>query len=110
MIKNSFQGPFFHVVFFWLKNSKNEKDRLKLEIELKNFIQANNQVRSSHIGAPANTKRTVVDNSYDLSLIVTFNSKEEQEIYQNDPTHIEFIDRASELWDRVQVYDSFQVD
>ena len=75
---------------------------------LKKFIRENKQVITSFIGLPAGTKRGVVDNSYDVSLIVTFNSKEEQEVYQNDPTHISFIDKASNLWKKVQVFDSIK--
>ena len=83
-------------------------DKKKVVNELKKFIRENNQVVTSFIGLPAGTKRGVVDNSYDVSLIVTFNSKEEQEVYQNDPTHISFIDKASNLWKKVQVFDSIK--
>ena len=87
------------------KKSKDSEDTKKLVSELKKFIRENKQVITSFIGLPAGTKRGVVDNSYDVSLIVTFNSKEEQEVYQNDPTHISFIDNASNLWKKVQVFD-----
>ena len=99
---------FYHVVYFWLKKSKDSGDTKKLVSELKKFIRENKQVITSFIGLPAGTKRGVVDNSYDVSLIVTFNSKEEQEVYQNDPTHISFIDNASNLWKKVQVFDSIK--
>tara|TARA_B110000263_G_scaffold246017_1_gene256452 strand:+ start:967 stop:1296 length:330 start_codon:yes stop_codon:yes gene_type:complete len=109
MEKRINQGPFFHIVFFWLKKPQSNEDKIQLELELKNFIKKNKQLITSHVGKPAGTKRTVVDNTYDLSLILTFDSKEDQEIYQSDPFHLEFIDKASKLWDRVQVYDSLKV-
>ena len=99
---------FYHVVYFWLKKSKDSQDTNKLVNELKKFIGENKQVVTSFIGLPAGTNRGVVDNSYDVSLIVTFNSKEEQEVYQNDPTHLSFIDKASNLWKKVQVFDSIK--
>ena len=102
------QGPFFHVVYFWLKNSKSKEDTIKLYNELNKFLTQNKQVLTSHIGSPVESEREVVDSSYDLSLIVTFNSKEEQEVYQNDPTHLSFIDKASNLWEKVQVFDSIK--
>jgi|TARA_Y100000996_G_scaffold385000_1_gene342063 hypothetical protein len=102
------KSSFYHVVYFWLKKSKDSGDTNKLVNELKKFIGENKQVVTSFIGLPAGTNRGVVDNSYDVSLIVTFNSKEEQEVYQNDPTHLSFIDKASNLWKKVQVFDSIK--
>lgn len=100
------QGIFFHVVFFWMKNPQSDADKDALEVELQKFMAVNQQVKSHHIGRPAGTDREVVDNSYGVSLIVSFDSKEEQDVYQSDPTHIEFIKNAQHLWDHVQIYDS----
>ena len=100
------QGSFFHVVYFWLKNSKSKEDTIKLYNELNKFLTQNKQVLTSHIGSPVESEREVVDSSYDLSLIVTFKSKGDQDIYQNDPTHLKFVENASYLWDKVKVYDS----
>ena len=44
----------------------------------------------------------------EFCLIVTFKSKEDQDIYQDDPTHLKFIENASYLWDKVKVYDSME--
>lgn len=100
------QGPFFHVVYFWMNHPESESDITQLELELKRFISLNKQVVSHHIGRPAGTDREVVDNTYGVSLIVSFDSKEAQDVYQSDPTHLEFIERAKHLWKRVQIYDS----
>ena len=102
------QGPFFHVVYFWLKNSKSQEDTIKLHNELNKFLAENKQVLTSHVGSPVESERDVVDSSYDLSLIVTFKSKEDQDIYQDDPTHLKFIENASYLCDKVKVYDSME--
>ncbi len=99
-------GIFFHVVFFWMKNPNSSEDVDQLERELQKFMSVNKQVKTHHIGRPAGTDREVVDNSYGVSLIVSFDSKEEQDVYQSDPTHIDFIKSAEHLWDRVQIYDS----
>ena len=99
---------FYHVVYFWLKKSKDSQDTNKLVNELKKFIGENKQVVTSFIGLPAGTNRGVVDNSYDVSLIVTFNSKEEQEVYQNAPTDWSFFDKARNLGIKVQVFDSIK--
>ena len=55
------KGDFLHMVFFWLKNPNDQKDRQSFENVLKEFISTNPQVVSFHIGRPAETNRPVVD-------------------------------------------------
>lgn len=101
------QGPFYHVVFFWMNNPENQKEQQQLLSELERFMEHIPQPISKHIGKPAGTPREVVDNSYQFSLVLNFESKESQDAYQTDPVHLEFIDRAQHLWKKVQVYDSY---
>jgi hypothetical protein len=100
---------FTHMVFFWMKEPDNKDHQTKFEASLARFINGSPQVISQHIGRPAGTERTVVDNSYQYCLVVTFASKEDHDIYQDDPAHHEFIDECKDLWDRVQVYDSVKI-
>ncbi|MDA0200552.1 MAG: Dabb family protein [Bacteroidetes bacterium] len=100
------KGDFIHMVFFWLKNPKNQNDREKFEKALNKFIGSNSQLVSAHIGLPAATDRPVVDNSYTYSLVVTFPDIETHDAYQVDPTHTNFINEAKLLWDRVLIFDS----
>lgn len=96
---------FVHIVFFWLKDDTAETSQA-FEASLKKFINSSAHVKYMHIGKPAGTPRDVVDNSYSYSLIATFNSKEEQDQYQQEQVHLDFIEEANQYWDRVQVYDS----
>ena len=98
-------GPFYHVVFFWLINDSEEVSS-SFEKELRTFIKGVDQIRTSHIGRPADTDRDVIDNSWSYSLILSFDSKKEQDIYQEHPLHQKFIENASSLWKKVLVYDS----
>ena len=99
------QGPFFHVVFFWLINDSKEV-KSSFEKELRHFIEHVDEIRTSHIGTPAETDRDVIDNTWSYSLVLSFDSKKEHDIYQDHSLHKRFIENASSLWEKVLVYDS----
>ena len=99
-------GSFVHVVFFWLKNADNKKERKQFENNLNTFIKGIDYIRSTHVGTPAGTDRTVVDNSYTYCLIVSFDSKKDHDAYQEHGLHKKFIEDTAALWEKVQVYDS----
>ena len=94
-----------HHVFFWLK----EPDNTAHITGLKNGLQtltAIPQVKQLLIGGPASTeKRPVVDNSYQVSELMYFNSLEDQAAYQAHPIHQAFVQACSHLWSNVLVYD-----
>lgn len=98
-----------HTVFFWLKNPDSQEDRDKL-IEGLQTLRQIETVRGLHIGVPASTeKREVVDNSYQVSELMLFDSVEDQDAYQVDPIHKKFVDEYAHLWRKVVVYDSLSV-
>jgi hypothetical protein len=102
------QGEFFHVVFFWLINDTQEVSK-KFEHELRQFINHVDEIKTSHIGTPADTDRDVIDNTWSYSLVLSFDSKKEQDIYQGHQAHLKFIENASSLWEKVLVYDSIKI-
>lgn len=98
-----------HKVFFWLKNPDSSEDRDALIAGLKTLADIDT-VRGIHIGVPASTeKRDVVDNSYQVSELLMFDSAEDQDAYQVDPIHQKFVQQCSHLWEKVVVYDSVAV-
>ena len=100
------QNTFVHHVHFWL-NNKADKDKL---IEGLNILLPIPHIRDIHIGVPANTNRDVIDRSYDLSLLILFDSPEAQEAYQVDPTHVIFAEEyAKPLCSKVVVVDSVNI-
>jgi hypothetical protein len=102
-------APVLHHVFFWLKNPGSAADRAQLIAGL-NTLKAVEVVRSLHIGVPASTeKRDVVDNSYDVSELMTFNSVADQKAYQDHPLHQAFVAKCEQLWSKVVVYDTIAV-
>jgi hypothetical protein len=58
------------------------------------------------MGTPPKAVRDVVDDSFTYSLIVTFESAEAQEAYQEEEAHLIFIEECKDLWEKVIVYDS----
>jgi len=100
------KGEFAHVVLFWLKNPDNQLERKKFESSLETFIKNSKYVKTMHFGAPANTNRPVIDNTYTYCMILTFTSKEEQDKYQDEAGHKKFISESEGLWGKVIVFDS----
>lgn len=98
-----------HHVFFWLKNPESEEDRQKL-IEGIRTLAKIETVLELHVGVPASTeKREVVDNSYSVSELLFFDGVEGQNIYQDHPIHLKFVEEYSPLWEKVIVYDTISV-
>lgn len=99
---------FVHHVYFWLKKPVSRESRMKFENGLKQLVTIETIV-GKHIGTPATTNRGVIDSSYSYSLLLTFKSKEDQDIYQTHPTHLKFIEECEELWEKLVVYDSVSI-
>jgi hypothetical protein len=100
------KNTFVHHVHFWLKD---KADKQKL-IEGLNLLLPITHIRDIHIGVPADTNRDVIDRSYDLSLLILFDTPEAQQAYQVDPTHHIFAENyAKPLCSKVVVVDSVNV-
>ena len=98
-------GQIIHHVFFWLNNPDSESDKQQL-MEGLNTLSSIEEVKVILVGTPASTiNREVVDNSFDVSELMIFDSVEAQDAYQVHPIHTEFVENYSHLWERVVVYD-----
>ena len=96
---------FVHAVYFWLKKDNPELVKEFIEVGLPELAKVPS-IQSVSWGPPAGTPREVVDNSYDLAWIVNFANAEDQDKYQVDPLHVEFVEKYKSIFDRVQVYDN----
>lgn len=101
-----FDPNFVHTVYFWLKDPTNVDDRMAFETSLKKFLDHSQYAKTRFIGIPPKASRDVVDGSFTYSLVVTFDSADSQERYQNEEPHLLFIKESSKLWTKVIVYDS----
>ena len=97
---------FVHTVYFWLHNPDSKQDRLAFETSLKKFLNSSKYAKTKFIGTSVLSEREVVDDSFTYSLIVSFESQEAQDLYQNEEPHLLFIKESSQLWSKVIVYDS----
>ena len=98
-----------HHVFFWLNNPASAEDKNKL-IEGLQTLKKIETIKALHIGIPASTeKRPVIDNSYQVSELIFFDSVEGANIYQDHPIHKKFVETYSHLWSKVVVYDSLDI-
>ncbi len=99
---------FYHVVYFWLKDPSEANKKTFLSY-VKEYTSGIDVIQQAFIGAPADTDRPVIDSSYTYSIVLAFNSKEDQDIYQEHPVHLNFVEKAQDMWSKVQVYDSVKV-
>jgi len=102
----TFDPAFAHTVYFWLKNPDSPEDRESFETSLQKFLDNSAYAKTNFIGKPPKASRDVVDGSFTYSLIVTFESAEAQQNYQDEAPHKLFIEESSKLWTKVIVYDS----
>jgi hypothetical protein len=96
---------FVHHVFFWLKNPDSKEDRARLVAGLQQLSSVAT-IRQFHIGMAAATNRDVIETSYAVSWLLFFDSAGDQDSYQTDPIHLQFVRECSPLWSKVLVYDS----
>lgn len=98
-----------HQVYFWLKNPDSDKDRQELIKGLKTLEKVKT-VREMHIGIVAATeKRSVIDESWGVSLLLFFDDIAGEAQYQPDSIHLDFVKNYSSLWSKVVVYNALLV-
>ncbi len=102
------KNMFIHHVYFWLNNPGSEADKKKLVEGLQTLTKIK-KIEMHHIGQPADTDREVIDRSYAISWMLIFKNKADQDSYQTDPIHLDFVKNYSHLWSKVIVYDSVDV-
>lgn len=100
------QNTFVHHVHLWLKD---KADKQKLIEGLYSLVPITH-IRDIHIGIAAETFRDVIERSYDVSLLILFDTPEAQEAYQDDPIHLLFVENyAKPLCAKVVVFDNVNV-
>jgi hypothetical protein len=96
---------FIHTVFFYTPEGQSAEDLAALEAGIRT-LEAIPSVQEFYVGPAAGTDRDVVDNSYGIALIVHFADKAGQDLYQDHPIHLAFIENNQDKWSSVQVYDT----
>ncbi|MBI1387771.1 MAG: Dabb family protein [bacterium] len=101
-------SAFVHMVFFWLNDEASDELKQKMQEDCLTDLGAIPGVRSIWAGKPAGTPRDVVDNSYDLGLIVVLDDSAGHDAYQIDPRHVAFVGKYKPYFKKLQVFDTIQ--
>jgi hypothetical protein len=80
-------GGLEHVVLMWLKRPGNEEDRAKVIAVSRNLKEQIREVKRISVGRVIPSDRPVVDDSFDVAMVMLFRSPEELAAYQKHPVH-----------------------
>jgi len=95
---------FVHTVLFFLRPELSDAERSEFEAAL-DALGTCPQLKSYTWGKPVPSPRPVVIGGYDYAINCLFDTKEEQDAYQDDPIHHKFIEESKDKWTKVEVYD-----
>jgi hypothetical protein len=101
-----FDPAFVHSVYIWLKNPDSPEDRAAFEASTEKFMERSLYARTKFLGTPPKATREIVDDTYTYNLIVTFASAADQDKYQTEKAHLEFIEESNHLWNKIVIYDA----
>ena len=104
--ETEFDPAFVHSVYIWLKNPDSAEDRAAFEASMEKFMDRSLYAKTQFLGTPPRATREIVDDSYTYNLIVTFASAEDQDRYQTEKAHLDFIEESNHLWKRIVIYDA----
>lgn len=97
--------PVQHIVFVWLKEPGDVETRRQL-IETSKSFKKIPGVTGVSTGTPLQSDRPVVDDSFDVAVIITFESREALQNYQTHPNHTKAVEEElSPVTDRMVIYD-----
>ncbi|NNJ27055.1 hypothetical protein LzC2_31520 [Planctomycetes bacterium LzC2] len=95
-----------HSVYFTLQES-NAEQRAGLIAACKKYLTGHEGTVYFAVGPRAEEfDREVNDKTFDVSLLVVFDSKEAHDKYAVAPRHLEFIEEQKAKWKTVRVFDS----
>lgn len=90
---------------FWQKNAGNQADRKKIT-EAMDRLRVIDGIISLDYGTAVASERPVVDDSFDMALLVRFTNVEALHAYEKDPRHMKEVNEVLlPLTKKVQVYD-----
>jgi hypothetical protein len=84
---------FSHVVIFWT-NPSNPNSTEELLTGVEKYLRPIPGIRLFHAGHMVTSPRPVVEQSYQVALNLTFDTKEAQDVYQVHPLHLEFVEKV----------------
>ncbi|ATL46673.1 transcription-repair coupling factor [Chitinophaga caeni] len=96
---------FVHVVNFYLKPGLSAAEVKDFESGVSS-LGTIAEIKEFNVGKPASTDRPVIDKSYSYCLLTVFNNQADHDTYQVHPTHLAFVEKCKNYWDKVVIFDS----
>ncbi|MDB6116888.1 MAG: Stress responsive alpha-beta barrel domain protein [Verrucomicrobiaceae bacterium] len=99
-------GKIEHIVLMWLKKPGDAGQRERLIAAAKSLKADIKEVKSLDVGLAVPSDRPVVDSSFDVGLVMSFNSKADLASYEKNPVHVKAVTEILKpLTRKLQVYD-----
>ncbi len=99
-------GHVSHVVLVWLKHKNNAAERAKVIETAKSFRNQIPGIVAMSVGEPLPSTRPVVDSSFDVGLVMRFESKAAMDAYEKNPIHVKAVKEIlAPLAAKIVVYD-----
>ncbi len=100
-------GEVEHIVLIWLKDHGNTKQRDQMIAVTKTFQKDIPGIVSISAGEPLPSDRPIVDDSFDMGLVVRFKDKAALSIYEKHPAHVKAVNEVLKpLAGKILVYDT----
>ena len=99
----------YHNAYFWLENPNNLQDKEYFLACLKKFLDVSIYANQAMITQQPKSKNTIVESGYTFSLMVTFDSKRQHELFKEEDAHKDFVNEVSSLWRKVDVFNTEEV-
>lgn len=104
--KTTPKGKVEHVVLVWLKHPGNAADRATVIATAKKFQAEIKEIQHLSVGPAVPSDRPVVDDSFDIGLVMRFASKADLDAYEKHPVHVNAVKQTlMPLAKKLQVYD-----
>lgn len=104
--KTTAKGKVEHVVLIWLKKPGNATDRTKAINAAKRFPKEIREIQHLSVGQPLASERPVVDDSFDVSLVMRFANQADLSTYEKHPVHVKAVNEVLKpLAAKLLVYD-----
>ncbi|HEY1051491.1 MAG TPA: Dabb family protein [Prosthecobacter sp.] len=85
--KTTAKGKVEHVVLVWLKRPGNAADRAAVIAAARKFRAEISQIQHLSVGTAVPSERPVVDDSFDVGLVMRFANAADMTAYEKHPVH-----------------------
>jgi len=99
-------GKVEHVVLVWLKKPGDTQDRAAVVAAAKKFQREIPEIQHLSVGTPLASERPVVDDSFDVGLVMRFANQADLSTYEKHPVHVKAVeDTLKPVAKKLLVYD-----